>query len=148
MSIDTEVKLNMIVDAIVGDVGDTFTYDGVNSKELEFEYESIITEELMKEYAAFLKESYPSNLDRGLWSPFRLTSDYGTKLSMRKIIDQEIDTGTWMGKDGPYFYSESERQVIMRRCAERIKQRLKKYAGRKIINYKIFSNGELGFRYE
>ena len=67
---------------------------------------------------------------------------------MRKTVDRVIDTGTWMGKAEPYSYSESDRQEIVRRCAEKIKQRLEKYAGRYIVKYKIFSNGELGLRYE
>lgn len=143
MGMDKELQLNLIVDHVIGDMSDTFVYENV-----KFNYNAIITEESIKDLSECLKESYPKDVNGNLWFPIRFYIDEYTRGTLRYIVDEAIDNGNWIGKEGAYFYSEPDRQEIVYRCAEMLRKRLKKYAGRRAVQYKIFKNGEVGFRYE
>lgn len=65
----------------------------------------------------------------------------------RSDIDKVIDNNIWRNGTKVYSYNESERMKAMELCADQIKFRLKRYAGAKRIEYKIYRNGNVGFRY-
>lgn len=143
MGMDKEFQLNLIVDEIIGNESNKLTYNGV-----KFNYNSIITEEFIKEFAQKLKELYPQHINMNTWFPARFFIGNLQNLSLRDTVEKVIATGDWIGREGPYSYNESDCQEIVLRCAEAIKKRLEKYAKRYTVRYKIFKNGEVGFRYE
>lgn len=69
-------------------------------------------------------------------------------LLYKSDIDRIIDDHTWKNGDIEYSYSAAERVEIMVRCAKSIKYRLAQYAGKDHIQYNIFYNGDIGFKYE
>lgn len=152
MYIDESVKLGLIVDEIVGFENDKFTLEYKNQGlKAEFHDDvSILDEETIKGMSAILKERYPKDLQTNMWYPLRFYGSDGRPVSLRYVIDTVIDSdpNRWMGRTSRYIYSESDRQQIMRKCAEGVAQRLKKYAKNHKIQYKIFATGEAGFRYE
>lgn len=141
--IDKEYQLNVIVDRVIGDGGDTFTYDKV-----DFNYNAIINEDTIKELSKHLKDSYPKHMRNNFWFPLKFYVDEYTSGSLRYIVDEIVDDSNLLRIIGDYDYSESDRQEIVYRCAEMIKKRLRKYAGGYTICYKVFDNGNVGFRYE
>ncbi len=150
MWIDRETKLDLIVDQIIGFENDRFElkYEGLGKAEI-YDGQSILREWDFEMMAERLKRDYPEHMQRNLWLPLHIGAN-GRPVSLRRTIDTLIDEDPtrWMGRDGPYTYSESDRQKIMQRCAEGVARRLKKYAKNHKIQYKIFDNGEAGFRYE
>lgn len=141
--IDKEYQLNLIVDQIIGDMGDEFTYG-----QSKYSYNAIIDEETIKELAENLKESYPEDVSRNNWFPVRFAGNDFSKMTFRDIVDEVIDNGNWVGRYERYTYSESDRKEIIQRCTEMLKKRLNPYAKGYRVQYKIFNNGEVGFRYE
>ena len=141
--IDKEYQLNLIVDQIIGDMGDEFTYG-----QSKYSYNAIIDEETIKELAENLKELYPEDVSRNSWFPVRFSGNDFSKMTFRDIVDEVIDNGNWMGRYDEYIYSESDRKEILQRCVEMLKKRLNPYAKRYRVQYKVFNNGEVGFRYE
>lgn len=150
---DEETKLGLIVDEIVGFENDQFTYS-YKERGLKVDFDdgqSIVREWMIEALAERLKELYPEYMRKNLWFPVRFSTGYEQSASLRRIVDMVIDENPsrWMGRDGPYSYSEHDRQRIMQRCAESIAKRLKKYEKKCRIQYKVFFNtGEAGFRYE
>ena len=141
--LDKEYQLNAIVDRIIGEESDTFEYGKV-----KFDYNAIIDEDAIEELSRQLKALYPELVNNNRWFPLKFYVDDDTGDSLRDIVDEIIDDNNLMQIIGNYFYSESDRQEILHRCAEVIKKRLRKYAGRYRIQYKVFENGNVGFRYE
>lgn len=151
--IDEETKLGLIVDEIVGYEDDRFTYSYKEQgiKATIDDGQSITKEWMIETLAEHLKEMYPEHVQKNLWCPIRFTTESERSASMRSTVDTVIDGDPirWMGRYGPYIYSEDDRRRIVQRCAEAIVKRLKKYEKRHKIQYKIFNNtGEVGFRYE
>lgn len=141
--LDKEYQLNVIVDRIIGEESDTFEYGKV-----KFDYNAIIDEDAIEELSRQLKALYPELVNNNRWLPLKFYVDDNTGDSLRDIVDEIINDNNLMQIIGNYFYSESDRQEILHRCAEVIKKRLRKYAGRYRIQYKVFENGNVGFRYE
>ena len=151
-NIDEGLKLGLIVDEIVGVENDTIIlkYKSQNSKVTLHNDVSILNEETIKEMAEHLKIRYPKDLRTNSWYPFPICGSDDRRVSLRVVVDTLIDNypDRWMGPTGRYVYSESDRQRIMQKCAERTARRLQKYAKNNIVQYKIFATGEVGFRYE
>lgn len=144
--VDEETKLGLIVDEIVGFENDQFTY-----MKTTIDDDQTVTKEWMIEMLAEkLKEGYPSDMRNNTWFPIRFATESGQPANMRRVVDMTIDGNPtlWMGRDGPCFYSEDDRRRIVRRCAEGIAKRLKKYEKKRKIQFKVFDNGEVGCRYE
>lgn len=141
--IEKEYQLNQIVDQIIGDGGDTFKYDNV-----VFEYNSYITEDIIRELSKHLKGCYPELVNANNWYPIRLYDGDGVSTPLGDVVDEVIDSRNWMGKSDKYIYDRDDRQEILQRCAERIEKRLSKYAKGYRIRFKVFGNGNVGFRYE
>lgn len=150
--IDEELKLDLVVDAIVGSENDQFKYSSKEGvEEVTIDDEQSLTREWMIEMLADrLKQGYPESVQKKQWFPIRFGTESGRPASMRRTVYIMIDENPsrWMGRDGPFFYSESDRQRIVQRCAKGIAERLKKYEKTHKIQYKILDNGEVGFRYE
>lgn len=147
---EEELKLDKIVDEIVGFENHTFTLKYENGPKAKcLDTGSIFNEEYIKDFAERLKERYPGHLQAGLFFPLPIDYD-GRYVSLRFAVDTIIDSdpNRWRGRTGPYVYSENDRQRIVQRCAEGVAQRLKKYAKNYKVQYKIFDNGTVGFRYE
>jgi hypothetical protein len=141
--LDKEYQLNVIVDRIIGEECDTFKYG-----KTKFSYNAIIDEDTIEELSKQLEDMYPEYVNKKLWFPLTFYVDDYTRGSLRYIVDEIVDDDNLMRIIGNYFYSGSDRQEIVHRCAEVIKKRLRKYAGRYRIQYKVFENGNVGFRYE
>lgn len=150
--VDEETKLGLIVDEIVGFENDQFTYTyKERGLQATVDDDQTITREWMIEMLAEkLREGYPEAMQKSQWFPIRFGTESGQPANMRRVVDMTIDGNPfcWMGRDGPYFYSEDDRRRIVQRCAEAIAKRLKKYEKKRRIQYKVFDNGEVGFRYE
>ncbi len=146
MWVDEETKLGLIVDQIVGFKDNQFEYEGITFDEDQ----SILREWDFEMMAEHLKGDYPEHVQKNLWLPLHVSTEDGRAVSLRYVVDALIDEDLtrWMGRDAPYTYSESDRQRIVQRCAEAVVRRLKKYAKSHKVQYKIFNNGEVGFRYE
>lgn len=106
--IDKEYQLNLIVERIIGDMGDEFPYG-----QLKYNYNAIIDEVTIKELAENLKESYPDDVSRNNWFPVRFSGNDFSKMTFRDIVDEVIDNGNWMGRYEEYIYSEYDRKEII-----------------------------------
>ena len=130
---DESYYLNLIVDLIVGD----------SYPDLPRQFQDpIIDEDEIQNFAMTLREHYPNDVQRSLWTP----------MNLRRVIDSLLDESNPIVKStvfGNRFYSESDRQVILNRCAATACKKLQRCIGSRFkVCYKIMPNGRVGYRLE
>lgn len=134
--------LNMAVSLIAGDPDPTLPR--------EFR-DAMIDEEMLQDFALTLRNGYPNFVNRGIWS----------SMNLRGGIDMFLDESDPTVKHlvfGDRFFSESEREEILERCAALIRDRLQRYVNAQLRNcgtnlplkvcYKVMPNGRVGYRLE
>ena len=125
--------VNLVVDLIVGNP----------ARDLPREFRNpIIDEEAIQDFAITLREHYPNDVQRGIWAP----------MNLRRVIDSLLDESNPIVKStifGNHFFSESERQIILNKCAATACKKLQRCIGaRSKVCYKVMPNGRVGYRLE
>ena len=130
---DEDYYLNLIVDLIVGD-----PYPDLPR---EFR-DPIVDENDILDFAMTLREHYPNDVQRGFWTP----------MGLRRVIDSLLDESDPIVKSMVFhnrFCSESDRQIILNRCAVIVCKKLQRYIGFCFkVCYKVMPNGRVGYRLE
>ena len=130
---DQNYYINLVVDLIVGD-----SYADL-PRELR---DPMIDEEMLQDFALTLRRNYPNAVQRGIWAA----------MNLRQGIDMFLDESDPTVKYlvfGDRLFSESERQVILERCAEIVRKKLQRYIGSQLrVCYKVMPNGRVGYRLE
>lgn len=123
---DQNYYLSLVVDMIVGDS----------------HTDPMIDEEMLQDFALTLRRDYPNAVQRGIWA----------SMNLRQGIDMVLDESDPTVKRlvfGDRLFSESERQEILKRCAEIVRKKLQRYIGFQLrVCYKIMQNGRVGYRLE
>lgn len=131
---DQNYYLNLVVDLIVGD-----PYPDL-PRELQ---NPMIDEEMLQDFALTIRRDYPNAVQRGIW----------TAMNLRKGIDMILDESDPIVKHSVFhdrFFSEPERQEILRRCAEIVRKKLQRYniVSPLKVCCKVMQNGRVGYRLE
>ena len=130
---DENYYINLVVDMIMGDPFQDLP------REL---FEPMVDEDVLQDYALTLRRNYPNDVQQGRW----------ISMDLRRGIDMILDEDNPMVNDvvfGEHFFSESERQEILNRCAAAVCKKLQRCIGADLkVCYKVMPNGRVGYRLE